>query len=299
LQQTGGLSVASSDAAGHELESVQRALAADSVDARMLTADSARELFPFLGLFDLSRALFCPDESVADIHALLVRYLEEARAGGFRLRTNTRVDHLLEDGGRTTGVRTDTGEEIHAEVVIDASGAWAGRLGRLSEPLALRPLRRHLYVSAAVEGLRGDLPFTWFEDVSLYFRREGDGLLLSPCDETQMPPGLPTVDSAAAELLADKWVRIAPRLSDLAIRRSWACLRTFTPDRRPLIGFDDHVRGLFHVSGLGGFGMMCSAAVGELAATLLAGKPPDWIDPAAVSPARLPHLARDDRSHGI
>jgi len=211
----------------------------------------------------------------ADIHALLVRYLEEARAGGFRLRTNTRVEELVMEGARTVGVRTDTGEEIRAEAVVDASGAWAGRLGRLSAPLALTPLRRHLFVSGAVDFVRSDLPFTWLEDAALYFRPEGDGLLLSPCDETPMPAGLPPTDPAAAELLAEKLAAAAPRLGDLAIRRSWACLRTFAPDRRPLIGYDASIQGLFHVSGLGGFGMMCSAAVGELAGDVGLVEPDD------------------------
>lgn len=287
LKPTGGLVLASSDASAHELESLHQALAAEGVVSRLLSFDAARRELPFLDLFEFQSALWCHDDAVADIHALLVRYLEEARAGGFRLRTNTRVEDLVMEGARTVGVRTDTGEEIHADAVIDASGAWAGRLGRLSAPLALTPRRRHLFVSAAVDFVRSDLPFTWLEDAALYFRPEGDGLLLSPCDETPMPAGLPPTDPAAAELLAEKLAAAAPRLGDLAIRRSWACLRTFTPDRRPLIGYDAGIQGLFHVSGLGGFGMMCSAAVGELAADLLAGNAVDWIDASAVAPARL------------
>jgi glycine/D-amino acid oxidase-like deaminating enzyme len=46
------------------------------------------------------------------------------------------------------------------------------------------------------------------------------------------------------------------------------------------------VPGLFHVSGLGGFGVMTSAAVGELAAALLVGKKVDWLDTTAVDPVR-------------
>jgi D-arginine dehydrogenase len=148
-------------------------------------------------------------------------------------------------------------------------------------------MRRHLFVSAKVDFVRSDLPFTWVEDAAFYFRPEGDGLLLSPCDETAMPPGLPPTDPAASELLAEKLERTAPQLADLAIRRSWACLRTFAPDRRPLVGYDAHIRGLFHVSGLGGFGMMCSAGIGELAAALLMERPVEWIDADAVSPSRL------------
>jgi hypothetical protein len=32
---------------------------------------------------------------------------------------------------------------------------------------------------------------------------------------------------------------------------------------------------------------MCSAGIGELAASILGGQTPDWIDAAAVSPGRL------------
>lgn len=287
LKRTGGLAVASSESSVHELEQLQHALATEGVLSRLLPFERARRELPFLELLDFKSALWCADEGVADIHALLVRYLEAARDGGFRLRTNTRVEELIVEGGRAVGLRTEANEEIRADVIVDASGAWAGRLGRPSAPLALTAMRRHLFVSTAVDFVRSDLPFTWLEDAALYFRPEGDGLLLSPCDETPMAAGLPPTDPAAAELLAEKLARAAPRLGDLAIRRSWACLRTFTPDRRPLIGYDPDVPGLFHVSGLGGFGMMCSAAVGELAAPLLCGQSVDWIDAAAVTPARL------------
>ena len=37
----------------------------------------------------------------------------------------------------------------------------------------------------------------------------------------------------AAERLAEKLTRHAPRFADLPVKRSWACLRTFAPDRKP------------------------------------------------------------------
>jgi glycine/D-amino acid oxidase-like deaminating enzyme len=40
-------------------------------------------------------------------------------------------------------------------------------------------------------------------------------------------------------------------------------------------------------AGLGGFGMMTSAAVGELAADMLLGRSPDWVDMALTAPARF------------
>lgn len=284
LRPSGGLTLAGGSTY-HDFERIRGALAAEGLDAAVLSAAKARAMHPILASLDFAVALWCRDEGVVDIHALLTHYLQEARAGGFQLRTGCEVRELLVEGGRVTGVATERGE-VRADLVIDASGAWAGRLGRATA-LPLQPLRRHLFVSAPPPEAVAGLPFTWMEDAGFYFRPEGDGLLLSPCDETPSAPCLPSTDPAAAELLAEKLSAHAPSLADLTIRRGWACLRTFAPDRRPVIGADPERPGLFHVSGLGGYGMMTSAAVGELAATLLAGRTSDWFDERKADPARL------------
>ena len=275
----------------HELEAQFEATRSDQdFQTEMLAAAEARSRFPLLAAVQFDCALFCPTEAIVDIHALLTRYLHDARQSGFTLVTRCPVRGLTVEAGRVTGVETDRGR-VRADVVVDAGGAWAGRLaertvtGRTGLPL--QPLRRHLFVTGPPPGGHRRSPFAWIEDAAFYFRPEGDGLLFSPCDETAMPAGDPPTDPAAADLLAEKLARHAPSFTDLPIRRSWACLRTFAPDRRPIIGPDAHLPGLFHVSGLGGFGMGASAAVGELAAALIAGQRPEWIDPALVSPARF------------
>jgi D-arginine dehydrogenase len=285
IKQVGGVTLAGEHSAP-ELGALHHALSHSGLSSQLLSSEQARRRMPFLEVASFHQALWCADEGVADIHALLQRYLEGAREGGFRLRTNARVEELVLEAGRAVGVRVGD-EEIRADIIVDATGAWAGRLGRQSAPLPLTALRRHLFVSAPLDFVRPDLPFIWMADDALYFRPEGGGLLLSPCDETAMPAGTPPTDPAAMELLAEKLGRAAPPLADLAIRRSWACLRTFASDRRPLVGPDPGIPGLFHVSALGGFGVTCSAAIGELAAELLQGHSVDWIDAPAVAPARV------------
>jgi D-arginine dehydrogenase len=274
-----------------EIEAQYEATRADEgLRTELLTAAQARSRFPLLDAVSFDLALYSPAEAIVDIHALLSRYLRDARESGYTLHTRCRVGALVVESGRVTGVETERGR-VRADLVVDAGGAWAGTLGRtgLAEaaPLPLQPMRRHLFVTGPPAGGHRRSPFAWIEDAAFYFRPEGDGLLFSPCDETPMAPGDPPTDPAAADLLAEKLSRCAPAFTDLPIRRSWACLRTFAPDRRPVIGPDPRVGGLFHVSGLGGFGMGTSAAVGELAAALVAGERPDWIDVAAISPARF------------
>lgn len=247
------------------------------VPSELLPAGEARRRFPFLNGFAFEHACFCPTDGVVDIHALLTDLLAEAKAGGFEMVTRCAVDSLLVEGSAVRGLQMQSGG-IRARVVIDATGAWAGRLGRTSNHLPLRALRRHLFVGVKDGILPSDAPLVWDLDAGYYVRLEGAGLLLSPCDETEHPPGVPSVDFEAADLLAEKLLRYAPSLADLAVRRSWACLRTFTPDRRPIVGWDPEIQGLFHVSGLGGFGVTTSLALGDLASTLISGGSVDWID---------------------
>jgi glycine/D-amino acid oxidase-like deaminating enzyme len=285
LRRTGGV-ILGRPGQADDFERRRRACAGHGLQADVLPAGQARSRFPVTSAVDFDVALACPSQGVVDIHGLLTFYLQEARKAGFRLYTKCRVDDLLTENGRVVGARTTSGD-IRGDCVIDASGAWAGKLGRAARPLPLQPLRRHLFVMTPPAAVDPDAPFVWDEDAAFYFRPEGEALLFSPCDETPMPAGDPPTDLAAAEMLAEKLARKAGIFSDLPVRRCWACLRTYARDHRPLIGTDPVLSGLFHVSGLGGFGMGTSAGVGELAATLLDGHWPDWLDASLVSPARF------------
>lgn len=263
LRETGGLYLYHGD---RDRAAAQvRQLEPYATPAELLTAAEARGRFPFLDGFRFDHAIVSPTEGVIDIHALLLDLLAEARQGGFAMVTDCVVESLILEGKTVRGVRTPRGE-VETRLVVDAGGAWAGRLGRASNPLPLRPLRRHLFVSGNPDLLPPDAPLVWDLDAGYYVRPDGAGLLLSPGDEAESAPGIPAADPRAADLLADKLLEHAPGLADLDIRRSWACLRTFAPDRRPVIGWDPEITGLFHVAGLGGFGATTSLAVGDLAA---------------------------------
>ena len=75
------------------------------------------------------------------------------------------------------------------------------------------------------------------------------------------------------------------------LERSWAGLRSFSPDRVPVYGFDARVPGFFWCAGQGGFGIQTSPAAAKLAASLLLEERPDasvaHIDAAAFSPERF------------
>lgn len=219
---------------------------------------------------DFEGAVWCPTDGVVDIHALLSGYLKAAAALGAELRYGVTVQGFDIREGRVAGVMTNGGM-IRAGAVINAAGPWAGAVGKMAGALEipLRPCRRHLFVTTPLPWVSPGWPFVWDTSHEFYFRPESGGLLLCPCDQEEMAPGIPPTDEAVAEELAEKTRRYFPRMGDVAIRRSWAGLRTLTPDGKFVIGRDPKVEGFFWVAGLGGHGVTTSAAVGSLAAKVI------------------------------
>lgn len=224
----------------------------------------------------------CWDIDVAALHS---GFLAGARRMGAVLVTGARVEALARDGG---GWRIETGAgSFQADIVVDAAGAWADGLAGLAgvAPLGLAPLRRTIVVLDVDPAPDPALPVTFDAAGSFYFKPDAGRMWVSPHDET---PDVPR-DAAAEELdiaVAVARFEAATRYRVKRVERHWAGLRTFAPDRAPVIGFDAAVPGFFWCAGQGGVGIQTAPAWGRLAADLLLGGVPA-IDPAPFDPGRF------------
>ena len=53
------------------------------------------------------------------------------------------------------------------------------------------------------------------------------------------------------------------------VQSKWAGLRTFAPDRTPVVGIDESAPGFFWLAGQGGYGIQTAPALARAAARLL------------------------------
>src|SRR5262245_22812813 len=243
------------------------------IDVVEWTPQQAKQHVSVLKNAEFEGAIWCGSDGIIDIHALLSGYLKSAISKGARVRYGSPVRSVLAINGEFEIRAGD--ETIRAHVVVNGGGAWANVIGKMAgaREMPLRPCRRHLFVSPPTDWVDSSWPFVWDVTHDIYFRPEGEGLLLCACDQQELSPGDPPVDESVKELLAEKIDRFMPSLSQISINKCWAGFRTLTPDGRFVIGWDGKVKNFFWVAGLGGHGMTTSAAVGELAADLLLGGP--------------------------
>ena len=63
-----------------------------------------------------------------------------------------------------------------------------------------------------------------------------------------------------------------PNIPVTRVEHSWAGMRTFAPDRTPVVGFAPEAGGFFWLAGQGGYGMQTAPALSQLAADLCLGR---------------------------
>jgi D-arginine dehydrogenase len=223
-----------------------------------------------------------------DVARLLGGFLTGFRRRGGAVRCSDPALRL-EPAGDRWRVVTPSGT-ITAEAVVNAAGAWADRVGGTAglDPIGLQPLRRTAFVFPA-DGVAA-WPLVMDIGSRFYFEPEGPGLLASPADET---PSEPT-DARADELDIARAVDALAQATTLevrGVRSSWAGLRTFAPDRLPVVGPDPRAPGLFWLAGQGGGGIKTSPALAHYVTGLVV----DGIPPAELGGVDLRPFHQDIR----
>lgn len=262
-------------------------------DLSLESAEFARQRLPVLRADAVAGCLWEPGAQRIDVHALLQGYLRGFRARGGRLVTNAAVTALAREGETWTAL-TPAGE-FRGRQLIDAAGAWADEVAALAgaRPLGIQPLKRTACIIDVMPvTVAGDWPAATDLQESFYIVPESGRLLLSPADETPVPP----MDAWPDDLDVATAVDRLERTTTLEVERivnQWAGLRSFAPDRRPVLGPDPDVHGFFWCAGQGGYGIQTAPAMATLGAALATGQalPPALlgagIDPAELAPGRF------------
>lgn len=189
----------------------------------------------------------------------------------------------------SAGART-----IEAKTIVNAAGAWADEVAKLAGAavLGLQPMRRTVaQVRVTTADVPPTLPLTIDIAGSFYFRPEGpDKLWVCPHDESPVDPHDAAPEEIDVALAIDRFETVTTwRVA--AVERKWAGLRTFAPDRLPVIGFDQKVPQFFWLAGQGGTGIQTSPAMARIAAAQLLKQEPHEsvaaIKAVAFSPKRF------------
>jgi glycine/D-amino acid oxidase-like deaminating enzyme len=239
---------------------------------RTIQPAEALELCPVLVPESFTAAGLDTGSFGCDAPLLLADHRARAEAAGAAIITGARV-HSAQRIGSSWQIGAGQ-EAFEAAVMVNAAGAWADELAVISgvEKLGLQPYRRTAAIVDVERPLPQRCPMVAAADNSFYFRREGDGVLISPSEKVPSGPEDAQPRPGDIERLIGKLNEVTT-LGIRAVRSEWTGLRTEAADGVPVAGFDAEAPGFYWLAGQGGYGIQTSAAMAELAASqILAGQ---------------------------
>ena len=265
----------------------------DVPDVERRDATQVERACPYLRPGVFGGGLLEPRAAGIDVDALHQGFARGIRARGSEVRRRAGLVAATHDGA-AWAVTDAAGEHHRAQVIVDAAGAWADDVARRCgvPPMGIQPYRRTIFGVPI-----GDLDLSTAAMVidagsEFYLRPEAGQLLCSPMDQTPMAPGdarPDQLDIARALELVDDVTVLAPR----RVVSSWAGLRSYAPDRLPVVGPAPDQPAFFWYAGQGGFGVQTSPGLSRLGAAVLDGRdlPADLaargLTPETLSPKRF------------
>ncbi len=239
------------------------------VPTEWLEADEVRRRIPQVRTDDVLAATYHKGDGLADPNGVVAGYISAGRRLGVRAFNDAPVTGIEVTSGRVTAVNTPLGR-IACQMVVNAAGPWAGLVGEMAGvPIPITPVRRQIVTTSPLPKLDPNFPFVIDFAHSLYFHREGEGLLTGMSNPNQ-PAGFDeSVDDDWELVHLEAAVERLPLLAKAGLQAHWAGLYEVTPDAHPIIGRVPDLEGFIVVAGYSGHGFMHGPIAGLLVTEMI------------------------------
>ncbi|MFN2187553.1 MAG: NAD(P)/FAD-dependent oxidoreductase, partial [Candidatus Promineifilaceae bacterium] len=236
------------------------------VRTQWLEPDDIHRLAPLLDCEDVIAGTFYDQDGLVDPNSVVDGYVAASRRLGVIALNDAAVTGIEVRNGRIKGAVVGD-QLIECDVVVNAAGPWSAMIsGMAGVQLPVLPVMRQMLTTTPIAELPIDFPFVVDFAQSLYYHREGDGLLTGMSNPNQPPGYDEAVDDDWELIHMEAAIKRLPVLAHASRVSAWAGLYEVTPDAHPIIGAVSDIDGMFVVSGFSGHGFMHGPAAGLLLA---------------------------------
>lgn len=233
------------------------------VPTQLLSGDDVRARLPQMKFDDAIAGTFNQKDGIVDPNGVVMGYVSAAQKMGVQAVNNAEVKGITVSGGEVRAVQTSLGE-VQTRMVLNAAGPWSGLIGQMAGvSLPIVPLRRQMFTTNPLPEVPADFPFVIDFAKSLYFHREGEGLLIGMSNQNEKPGFDQNVDDDFELVNLEAAIERMPLVEKASRASHWAGLYEVTPDAHPIYGGTD-VKGFTVCTGFSGHGFMHGPVSGKL-----------------------------------
>ena len=240
-----------------------------------LTAAEIKKRFPAWNARRFVDGVFNPEGGFAESGRVVTRLVDKANALGVKVRGATAFQELVERKGRVVGLRTVDDENIAADIVVLAAGAWTHHLAPWLTPYLrssgmpvfhLQPRNPELFRAPVFPVFGADISTTGYYGFPV--NRDGIVKIARHTTGRELHPESPErlVTASEEKHFRAFLKRTFPSLADAPIVYRRICLYSDTWDGHFWIDHDPEHPGLVIAAGDSGHGFKFAPVLGELIA---------------------------------
>ncbi|HEY5729588.1 MAG TPA: FAD-binding oxidoreductase [Anaerolineales bacterium] len=238
------------------------------VHTEWLKGDEIRKRLPIMRFDDALAGTFHQHDGLVDPNSVVMGYVNAAQKLGVKTVNNAEVTRIQTSSDKIVGVETSLGA-VKTRTVVNAAGAWAGMIGQMAGVrIPIIPIRRQMFTTNPLKDIPTDFPFVIDFAKSLYFHREGEGLLIGMSNPSEKPGFDISVDEEWEVANLEAAIERMPLLENASRASHWAGLYEVTPDAHPVYG-KTRVDGFLVCAGFSGHGFMHGPISGKLMSELI------------------------------
>lgn len=280
FKQNGSVSVALTEARFEEFRRGASMAKNFGLDVQVISAGEVKERLPHLATHEVTGGVFLPGDGQVNPIDVTQAYAAGARSRGAKVFEHTKVNRLLKDGNRVTGVETTAGT-IMADKTVICGGMWSRELGQqVGVQIPLHAAEHFYVVTEPHDDLPREMPVVRIPDEWAYYKEDAGKLLLGAFEPVAKPWGMDGIpedhefetfpeDYDHFEPVLEKAVARMPLLETAGIALFFNGPESFTPDDRYYLGEAPFTDDLFVATGFNSIGIQSSGGVGRVLA--------DWI----------------------
>jgi len=256
------------------------------VRTELLSGDEVRKRLPLMRFEDALAGTFHQKDGLVDPNSVVMGYIGAAQKLGAQAVTRAEATGIRVRGGKVEAVESTQGS-IKTRTVLNAAGPWSSLIGEMAGvKIPVVPLRRQMYTTTPMPEIPQDFPFVIDFAQSLYFHREGDGLLIGMSNADEKPGYDQNVDEDFELVNMEAAAARLPLMERAGRVSHWAGLYEVTPDAHPIFG-GTPVDGFYLVTGFSGHGFMHGPIAGKLMAEYIADGAYKTLDVSMLDLARF------------
>ena len=245
----------------------------------ILEAEDVWRLIPAMNPDKVAGGLLQTNGGFARHDAAIWAYARAARRLKVDIFPFTEVTDIVVESDRVHAVKTSRGD-VETRTVINAAGAHDQKIAQMAglelptnaqrvEIMVTEPLKPFLKQGVSAPAMLG------------YMHQSARGEFIGGASEDDFVPSDSMKNSLGTTCaIANKFVRLFPRLAGVCMMRQWTGLTSTTPDHAPIIGPVPDIEGFLLSVGWAGYGFMGGPGGGKaLSEYIISGRVPPEIRP--------------------